>query len=991
MKPFVQAMAVFVLLCPAALSQYPECVQLSDLHGVDGVRFEDTRLPPSAVGSDVSGIGDLNADGSPDLLIGAPFGDNDNQGRGRCFVVFGGPALRNLDTLDLATLDGSNGFEIRGTVNGGFAGMKVAGGADINDDGFDDLAIGAPFAFNETGSQAGAVYVVFGEPGIGAGGVLELSSLDGSNGFTIPGIQAEAMLGGVSFCGDLNDDSISDLLLAAPCSGEPLAQIEISTDTQGVAVGDLDGDMDQDIVVTSPGLDTYSVVLNRGDGTFDEPLQFPITADPGALRLGDLDMDGDLDLAVTTIRYVERNDTFAGRISVLKNPGNGIFDPPKVYKLGELPFDARLNLDSGDLDGDGDHDLAATMYDSNSSDQFFVLWNDGTGSFSVSGPFETGEWPTIVEIADMNGDLLNDILVLEDRGDRIAIFLNDGAGDFSFQWWIFTIGSGSLAAGDLDWDGDIDVATSGVFLYFNEGGGSFREELTECLTSGCGVRMLDLDLDQDLDLIAPGSGISVFLNDGRGRFGGFGAPYRSMPLGDIAAGDLDGDLDQDIVVQLSYGSIAIVIANGDGTLRGPNAGEAYVLFGHPDIARSGVFDLRSLNGTNGFVVQCSIADALLGFSVSGAGDFNLDSIADLGITAATSNQFGPLHGVAFVLYGGRDLGASGAVDVRTIGPSEGFSVPGILDNVPIGFSMSGGGDFNGDDLPDLVIGAASSAYVIFGPPDPDGDGLVQLADLNGQNGFEVFSSVPSAALGREVVLDEDVNGDGLADLLIGAPGPSAMEGPGKWFLLYGSSIQGGALIEAESIDGLNGCVFHGKGEYARTGTALSMIGDLNGDGFAELLGGAPAGNSDEATSGGGEAYLVFSWRRSLQADKRFLSLSNADRQTFSLDASASCANLQYLLVGSLTGYYPGIHAPHGYLPLNWDGYLLFTATNPNTPPLESSMGMLDGQGKAQAAFVLAPLLSANLIGLTFRHAYVVCDDTGYFHLFSNQVPATITD
>ena len=87
-------------------------------------------------------------------------------------------------TMDLSQLDGTNGFVVNGIAHWDFSGYSVASAGDVNGDGFDDLIIGAPNVYVSS-YYVGASYVVFGGPGLGASGALELSSLDGSNGFVM--------------------------------------------------------------------------------------------------------------------------------------------------------------------------------------------------------------------------------------------------------------------------------------------------------------------------------------------------------------------------------------------------------------------------------------------------------------------------------------------------------------------------------------------------------------------------------------------------------------------------------------------------------------------------------------------------------------------------------------------------------------------------------------------------------------------------------------
>ena len=168
-------------------------------------------LPGVAVndssGFSVSGAGDINGDGVADLIIGAI---GVNSYAGASYVVFGKPGIGSSGSLTLSSLNGSNGFVLPG-VAGGYSGRSVSGAGDINGDGVADLIIGA---YNAN-SDAGASYVVFGKPGIGSTGNITLSSLNGNNGFVLPGVASSYSGRSVSGTGDINGDGVADLIIGA--------------------------------------------------------------------------------------------------------------------------------------------------------------------------------------------------------------------------------------------------------------------------------------------------------------------------------------------------------------------------------------------------------------------------------------------------------------------------------------------------------------------------------------------------------------------------------------------------------------------------------------------------------------------------------------------------------------------------------------------------------------------------------------------------------
>jgi FG-GAP repeat protein len=173
-------------------------------------------MTQNQTGFAVAGGCDLNVDGSPDLVVAAPMGDGSGTGNGRVDVIFGGPLVGISGSVNVSSLFGPNGFQIAAENTNDMLGHRVANLGDINADGKDDVALCAP-GQDAGGDGSGAVYVVFGAPGIGASGAVILAALNGTAGFKIIGpSDGDATGRAVSPAGDWNGDGSPDVLVGSP-------------------------------------------------------------------------------------------------------------------------------------------------------------------------------------------------------------------------------------------------------------------------------------------------------------------------------------------------------------------------------------------------------------------------------------------------------------------------------------------------------------------------------------------------------------------------------------------------------------------------------------------------------------------------------------------------------------------------------------------------------------------------------------------------------
>jgi hypothetical protein len=285
----------------------------------------------------------------------------------------------------------------------------------------------------------------------------------------------------------------------------------------GAASGDLNADGIEDIVVSMGDPEELAIVLGRS-GELRRSQLVPMPGDVllGTPRLADVDLDDDLDVLLISD---------VGRLVVFTNDGDGEFADPE-YASASSP---RANPTVGDLDGDGDPDVAT--FDSTrvapgwEFDSFhhevLTQMNDGNGWFTPGPEYRLPfEWPKTGIVGDLNGDAVPDLVAAGDYDD--AAVLLGGSGQLEVLGPRMDVNSGGaseLELVDVNLDSDPDLAAGGQYassISLGHGDGSFgppKNYLTGALPESIEFADLNRDSAPDLAAVSRDDGYSVRLND----------------------------------------------------------------------------------------------------------------------------------------------------------------------------------------------------------------------------------------------------------------------------------------------------------------------------------------------------------------------------------------------------------------------------------------------------------------------------------------------
>lgn len=560
---------------------------------------------------------------------------------------------------------------------------------------------------------------------------------------------------------------------------------------EAIASGDFNGDGFSDKAIANEGSNSVSILLGTGDGNFQAAVTYMVGELPTAIVAGDFNHDGHLDLAVANYG----DPTHGGNVSILLGKGDGTFVTGASYfMIGPEAIVA------GDLDGDGNLDLAVMIDDYNGNLSVNILRGSGDGTFQTGKNYVlgTGIGLGALAIGDFTGDGKPDLVIFTvvNGTSFVGTLVNDGSGGFNGKTGC-TLGSQgivALAVGDFNSDGKLDVAVA----------------------------------------IGSGSSVAICLGNGDGTFSLVSSSVVGKNPFGLVAGDLNGDGKVDLVsANYTDGTVSVLLGNGDGTFTN---GATFPIGTQPqtlslaDLNGDGKLDVTAVNsGDNNVQVLLGGGDGTfragtyrIGANVSGitSGDFNHDGIPDLAVTSGVDTAtilLGDGHGgfkalssfsACFNQVGtapGRilsaDIDGDGKLDLAII----------CNDNSNPDFSFLNLFQGNGDGtFTEVIAWELNGTLRGVVAADVDGNGIPEFvflsdsfvfaADFNQDFGIDIYNGSSFQGLSAG-----DFNGDGRPDFLIIGPGTALFN-------------QGNAIFQPFST-GWNG----------------GITGDFNGDGLSDFI------------------------------------------------------------------------------------------------------------------------------------------------------------
>ena len=811
----------------AHLSSFPEAtegaayVYYGSVNGIGAaaaIRLESNQVN-AQFGCSVSTAGDVNRDGFSDLIVGSrtweSTGAENNEGG--AFVYYGSAAgITAVPNVILQPNHVSDNF-----------GSNVACAGDINNDGYSDVMVGAYLA-DYGGGQEGAVFLYLGS----AAGVnpVPVHRLERNVNFAHFGRS-------IAGAGDVNGDGYSDVIIGAPDF------LNVNTDAgtafvywgSAAALG----------AGLNPGFDQQLFGSTLLDGSFG----WSVTC------AGDLNADGFSDVAVGAYYDNVGGPNQEGTVWVFHGSGAGVNTVAAVVLQNNISVGwlGRAVSTAGDMNGDGYGDLlvGAPLSEIGQADEglAYLYFGSPTGigatanmTFQLDNAgANLGE--SVYIAGDVNGDGYSDIILgarIYGTSGAAAIYhggpyaVNPTASGTRPGGLVNAqLGRSIAQAGDVNGDGYADVLVGapqadngqvGEGLVYVHMGSAIGLNMTPALTLDANIANAQFGSSVATAGDVNGDGYADVIV-GAPLSGGVGRAYLYMG----APGGLS------VAPARTYtGAGAWRMGYSVGTAGDVNAdGYSEVLIGAPDAAQAFLY-MGSPAGASAapdVTLAQGAASELFGHCVNTAGDVNGDGYSDIIISAPSYSNGEANEGVAFVYHGSQP---------GLVTPYATMLQPNQV-AANFGVSACGASDVNGDGFFDVVVGAdmwesgqadEGAAFVYYGT----------AAGLNAGAPTIFQRNVVNARVGKAVSEGGDVNGDGYADIVVGAPTMEngAQTDEGLVFVVRGSA----AGLNIAAFDQLELNILGYQLGYSVAGG-----GDVDGDGYSDVLAGAPSANPTLASEG----------------------------------------------------------------------------------------------------------------------------------------------